>query len=621
MKNLFIIESIQECKIFLRDYFPLGDDFVIISENASVQTILLGKEISCKTRSDYLTHDELNAITSISIRYMDNWFYYKNFSLYNTIHLCSLYAMDFGFIERIILYIEKLIKAVQKERPQKIIVSESYKSLTENVIRLHTNGDIECEEYISEPLQKTISRLRNNPYYQYLKRANLHTMIKEIRDYVFPLPREFRMKGNSGINIANESIIITAVHQNEVNVSANPAIELANRGFNLTYFVIDCDGGRVLKKMKAAGFRYIRPGDLFNQKYKKLYKDIRKRFKNIWLEISNDPGFWDSLLYKEIPVLRYVNREKLKWLIAKVSPFWAVIYEMLLDLFKKITVKAVIAVNDPITLGRTAAFAAERLSVPSIDIQHGSFMSIPARAVADKWCVWSDADKQLLVTMGIPHNKLEVTGNPAFDTLITPKFDADSIKLKFGLSSRYKTIVTWAPTAAWLFYYSEENYNEKIFAVLQDVARRHRDIMFIFKPHPSERINRFTRIQDKSLSNILIANPQQSAYEIMYISDIVMSWNSSVIIEAVILDKPIIGLNFFEQAETLRCVSEGVAIEVSQMKELEEAINAIILNKNNMADSMKNARRGYIEKFLYKADGRSSSRIADLLEDLVTDSL
>lgn len=141
--------------------------------------------------------------------------------------------------------------------------------------------------------------------------------------------------------------------------------------------------------------------------------------------------------------------------------------------------------------------------------------------------------------------------------------------------------------------------------------------MFMFKPHPAERVKKFKKLLDKSLGNVSIVDPDHSIDEILYISDIVMSWNSSAIVEAVICDKPIIGLNFFGQRENVRCVSEGIAVEARTVGELEKAITDIISNNGNIAGFMKKARTEYIDKFLYKTDGNASGRIADILEDLI----
>jgi hypothetical protein len=463
------------------------------------------------------------------------------------------------------------------------------------------------------------SRFLNNAYYRYLTRSfKLRILLNEIRDYIFPLPREFTMKGKGAGRIKNGTIVVTAMSRNEVISSAAPIRELEKRGYDTLTFVMDCDGGGVLKRLKVEGFRkYIRPGDLFNRHYRNLYEEVSRSIKNRWHEVSNDPGFRDYLLHKEVPILRHVSTKKLEWMITKLSPYWAVIFEMFYDLVRNSSAKAVIAMNNPINLGRVAAAAGNEASIPTIDIQHGSLGSIAARFTATKFCIWSDFDRNLLAGHGISGDKLAVTGNPAFDSIMAKKFDACAIKQKNGISDAYRSIILWAPTAEWFFCYSGEDYNERMFRGLQEIAARHRNILFMFKPHPSERVKRFRKILDESLENLNIVDPDQNIDEILYISDIVMSWNSSVIVEAVILDKPIIGMNFFGQSEKVRCASEGVAIEAKSIEQLEKAIRDITSNNEDVAGLMKRARVAYIEKFLYRTDGLATSRIADTLEDLM----
>ncbi len=599
-----------------------GHDFVVFCDNAEAQALLLQNAVTFKTKVDLLTSEELAGIEKSSIQYMDSWYRYQEFSKYKGLHLGSLYSFDFSFFDRIVLSVEKVIKAIEKEQPGVIVVSGSNRALTEDVICARGIEGVTCETYRMNPYEAMKSRLLGNPYLRYLMKSfNIRVLINEVRDYVFPIPREFMLKGEGGGRIKKNSVLVTAISRNEVCAAANPLRELTKRGHATVVFVIDGDGGRVLKRLELEGLGgYIRPGDLFNRHYKSLYRKVRAKLGKDWHGISNDAGFRDSLSYRGVPVLRYVSNEKLRWMVTKLSPYWAIIYEMISDLIKYSSVKAVIAMNDTINLGRVVATAAEESHIPSIDIQHGAFGSFPARAVAAKWCVWSDFDRDLLIREGIPACKLAVAGNPSYDSLISKRYEADAIKKKVRISGGYSSVITWAPTAEWFLCYHGEDYNERMFQGLQEVAGRCRDVKFLFKPHPSERVKRFKKILDKSsLGNVSIVDPEQSIDEILYISDIVMSWNSSVLVEAVILDKPIIGMNFFGQSEKVRCVSEGVAIEARGVGELENAIKDITSNNGDIAGSMKRARAAYIEKFLFRADGRASGRIVDILEDLMKD--
>lgn len=465
MKQVFFIENIIECRIFLREHFPTENCFLIVCDNAEAQAALLNKRVSFKAKSDYLTKEELNRIRQVSIQYMDDWYKHNDSLEYKGIHLGSLYSLDFSFIERIVLYIEKIIKVTEREQPHVLFVSESQRPLAENIIHVCRFENIRIETYRLNFFEALKSRIINNPYYRYLTRSfKLRILVNEIRDYVLPIPREFMMKGKEAGRIQNNSILVTVMNKNEVISSANTIRELQKRGHNTIIFTIDCDGGGVLKRLETEGFvEYVRPGDLFNKHYKGLYKEICGKIEKRWSEVSNDPGFRDSLLHKGVPVLRYVSPEKLAWMVTKLSPYWAVIYEMVSDLIRNVSATAVISMNDSINLGRVAATAAHEKSVPSIDIQHGAFASISAAATATKWCIWSNYDRNLLIEEGIPDHKLAVTGNPTYDSMMSKKYDACAIKREMGISETFKTIISWAPSVEWLFNYSEEDYNERTF--------------------------------------------------------------------------------------------------------------------------------------------------------------
>jgi hypothetical protein len=619
LKKVLLIENLIDCQVVLRHRLLFADDFVIVSDNADAQAVLSERCVAFKTKADFFTAAELKKIKKSSIQYMDSWYLYNDFLKYKGLQVGSLYSLDYSFIERVILYIEKITKIVEMEQPRTIIVNESLRSLTERILCACHRQDIECEVYHMSFFQTMKNRLLNNPYYQYLTRSfKPRFLLNQMRDYVLPIPREFKMKGKGHLRTGSNSVLVTVASRNEVRASANTIRELQKRGYNTVIFLVDNDGGTVLECLEKEGFgAYVRPGDLFNGYYKSLYRRSRMMFEESWSNITNDSGFEESLLYKEIPILRYVSTEKLKWMATKLSSYWAVIYEMVSDFTRNASIKSVVAMNDSVTLGRIAATVANEAGIPSIDIQHGTYISIPAKAVATKWCIWGTFEKNLLMEEGIPGSKLAVCGNSYYDSLDWKKFDAGDIRRIMGVSERYKTIITWAPSAEWFFCYSGENYNERMFQGLQEVAEKNRNMLFMFKPHPSERVKKFKKMLRKSLRNMRIVDPEQSIDEIIYISDIVMSWNSSVIIEAVILDKPVIGMNFFGQSEKVRCASEGIAIEARSIGELENAIRDIISDSGDTAGSMKRARVAYMEKFLYKTDSLAASRIVDELEDLM----
>jgi hypothetical protein len=83
--------------------------------------------------------------------------------------------------------------------------------------------------------------------------------------------------------------------------------------------------------------------------------------------------------------------------------------------------------------------------------------------------------------------------------------------------------------------------------------------------------------------------------------------------EAVALDRPVIILNLSGNPDIIDCVDEGVAIGVYKKDDLKQAILSILEDDSEIA---KNRSR-YVEAEYYLIDGKSSERMASLMESMV----
>ena len=97
-------------------------------------------------------------------------------------------------------------------------------------------------------------------------------------------------------------------------------------------------------------------------------------------------------------------------------------------------------------------------------------------------------------------------------------------------------------------------------------------------------------------------------------TDVVIGFksNSSSLIYALIAKKPIILYDFFGGYSSW-LLKEGLALELKDISELPQLIHRAV--KSNPATKEK--FDAFIEKYLYKADGRSSERLSNALFKLL----
>ena len=86
--------------------------------------------------------------------------------------------------------------------------------------------------------------------------------------------------------------------------------------------------------------------------------------------------------------------------------------------------------------------------------------------------------------------------------------------------------------------------------------------------------------------------------------------------EAAALDKPVIVLNLSGETDIVDYVEEGIAWGVYRSEDLAPAV-ARLLEDDSM---LRKNRAKYIESYLYKIDGNSSSRVANFVQRVRLDS-
>ena len=104
-----------------------------------------------------------------------------------------------------------------------------------------------------------------------------------------------------------------------------------------------------------------------------------------------------------------------------------------------------------------------------------------------------------------------------------------------------------------------------------------------------------------------------NTYEQIFVCDLLITRHSTTGLEAVALNKPVIVLNLDDGTDYAGYVKEGVARGVYKDDDLTTAIKELLQDDTYLA---KNRDR-YIEKYLYKIDGKAYERVVDVIENML----
>ena len=205
--------------------------------------------------------------------------------------------------------------------------------------------------------------------------------------------------------------------------------------------------------------------------------------------------------------------------------------------------------------------------------------------------------------------KVVVTGLPRYDILSHAHevYSKQEFLERYGLNPRHK-IVHWS-TQCHVFSQEENASNFRaIFGAMKNLE----NVSLVIKQHPAES-EKFTeeimrQIEDYGI-NAIMTPKNSDTYEQLFVCDLMITRHSTTAMEAVALGKPVIILNLSGKPDPVEYVEDGVALGVYKDEDL-----CITMKKLLRDDSELSAKREqYIEKYLYKIDGKATQRVMDII--------
>ncbi|WP_340598666.1 CDP-glycerol glycerophosphotransferase family protein [Priestia megaterium] len=200
-------------------------------------------------------------------------------------------------------------------------------------------------------------------------------------------------------------------------------------------------------------------------------------------------------------------------------------------------ISVVVGTTEDIT-SRVLTLIASKRGIPSFCMQHGLIMREEAflPVFATKQVVYGQYEKKLYLQRGVEENKIEIVGNPRFDDIFNNRY-MERIKflrrMKINLNKKIVLIAT-------------QQFNTSFYTKLATLLIQDPEIVVIIKPHPWEQLN--NQIQkyiklSKLYPSIKCITNQMKTYDIIANSDVVVIVNSTIGLESMLLDKPVICCN------------------------------------------------------------------------------
>lgn len=228
--------------------------------------------------------------------------------------------------------------------------------------------------------------------------------------------------------------------------------------------------------------------------------------------------------------------------------------------FNHINPDLIILESDHIPVYRAMTLAAREIGIPTVEIQHGIYMSdfVPTGREVDYVFVWGEHFKNLYLKNGIKKpDQIKILGYPF-------QFK------KYGSNNRERKLIIYLGQ-------SYENYNKdlivnKIETIkdLQEMCNK-LNFDFVYRPHPSEDLN----LLKSEITDINLTSPGETLQETFENGDIFIAFNSTALVEANLCSKLSIQLKNYDvptdDLEKLGACSKSV----ETLEELENYLKQI----------------------------------------------
>lgn len=375
---------------------------------------------------------------------------------------------------------------------------------------------------------------------------------------------------------------------------------------------------------------------IWNNESLKISKELSFNHIEFSLEKHDDKNKLDSILKKMQDFSKVDNFFNEKFMLNNIS-FWNIFKDDFMkfceerfsetisfidSLEKKIVrknIKLLITLDDYQQLDRAATIFCKNHNIQTIFLRNADLnifhdgkrdweIFALKKMCSDKFAIFGELSKKICLDHRINSEKLVITGNPRYDEIFLRKVKVDNNTILITLSGIAST--------NWSTFYSIPlilKYENMFRQVLKSLTKIDKNI--IIKMHPTQdSIINVEKITKEILPNAIILK-NANTYDLISESDIVISPPSSVISEALILNKPVFLFKFLEDDTGIPYEKFNAVIATDDEKMIDYKINQILFD-NNSRMQLELGRKEFL-KYAFDFQGKSSEQVIDLIRKMI----
>ena len=346
----------------------------------------------------------------------------------------------------------------------------------------------------------------------------------------------------------------------------------------------------------------------------------------LWEDLRENQEFREALVYRGIP-LAEVLADRFKSFFSKAVPELIEHIEGADWLIRRLKPRILVIGGDVSAASRAVSRAFRRRGLPVLVLQHGAvsvdmggFHVMPLEG--DRQAVWGDLPREWHLQRGKAPESQVVTGNPGFDAMAAGWYPpTEEARRRLGIDPQQRVILL---TTEWLSGTSSVvtvEDEERFIRHTLRALKRFPDHRVVVKLHPGyqpEYEGLVRAIAERE--GIAVTLAKKGLWDLLAISDVVIISNSTVGLEAMILGRPVVVVHAFEGMEEVPYVASGAALgAASRPEEIAKAVEKALHDKG-AREAMAQARDAFVLKYASEQDGLASTRVAQLIQEMVQDT-
>ncbi len=358
--------------------------------------------------------------------------------------------------------------------------------------------------------------------------------------------------------------------------------------------------------------------------YEYLTKDILKKtgeqareLNNKWEKIPEEKKI--SLLNLDGKSLYPFIKEELNFLFSREFLHTLLVYyNAHKKILKEENIKLVCSIGAGSFYAKTLYAAANVLNIPTLITQHGICFGFMENKILNNtnFAVFGEYSKKELGEWEINEKNITITGASLFDEIIPIMENKE----------KEENLITILTDGFYIYgLVDKKEYFNTIKKWINEIQKI-KNLKVIIKPHPEEKehLAEYRElIKDFDNIKLLETKSKEELYKLISKSKLIVNFGSTVALESMILDKPIITITNFHNSKIVefervikRIVDSGASVNVKKEEDISIPISQIIENKD-LQNKLKEKRDRFVKDSCYIIDGKSSQRTAEMIKKIL----